>query len=374
MDYSDVIGYFKIRSSIKVFLVLCIVLSYSPFCYSQTDNDDMENAEQLRLNEFVNSFTHGNTLQYHCIDEKLTGKCIKYHNDQWFTFNAGQQEQLYVNISNQKCRDLYGVQLIVLEGELCRPETYTILACESLGTQDDIYVSLDGLKMGQDYWLIIDGYLHDYCEFHIEVADQPKGVSVQKFDLLEVETSQEKNIVGLQWQIPDSLNGIASHVSIMRRKGNAYKFNMIDQLKVAYNAYGEMKTGYQYYDTLLLAGRYYYRVVMSDINDKQYLVGEYDFRISEPYGQLSSKEVVKPTLRYRQGTSLTLTLINVETEEIVDSIDLSYHPTKHSNFTIFTNKYVRQGINALEIRIHNHDDGGTKSEYFYLIEKPEFDR
>ena len=34
----------------------------------------------------ITSNTTGCTVQRACVDERLTGKCIEYHNDQWFEF------------------------------------------------------------------------------------------------------------------------------------------------------------------------------------------------------------------------------------------------------------------------------------------------
>jgi len=53
---------------------------------AQVPNDNIENRRLLRAEETITSSTVGCTVQRACVDERLTGKCIEYHNDQWFEF------------------------------------------------------------------------------------------------------------------------------------------------------------------------------------------------------------------------------------------------------------------------------------------------
>ncbi|RZK33041.1 MAG: hypothetical protein EOO57_14025, partial [Hymenobacter sp.] len=54
--------------------------------HAQVANDNIENRRLLRAEETITSTTTGCTVQPSCVDERLTGKCIEYHNDQWFEF------------------------------------------------------------------------------------------------------------------------------------------------------------------------------------------------------------------------------------------------------------------------------------------------
>jgi len=53
---------------------------------AQVPNDNLENRRLLAPEEVITSSTVGCTVQRACVDERLTGKCIEYHNDQWFEF------------------------------------------------------------------------------------------------------------------------------------------------------------------------------------------------------------------------------------------------------------------------------------------------
>ncbi|RYY21571.1 MAG: hypothetical protein EOO36_00355, partial [Cytophagaceae bacterium] len=135
---------------------------------AQVANDNIENRRLLRAEEVVTSTTTNCTVQRSCVDERLTGKCIEYHNDQWFEFRPPTAGTYFVNISGQRCRDVRGVQLVVLTGTPCQPSTYHVLSCTSLGTQDDLFVTLPNLQAGHPYLLDIDGYLKDGCRFNLQ--------------------------------------------------------------------------------------------------------------------------------------------------------------------------------------------------------------
>ena len=65
---------------------------------AQVANDNIENRRVLRAEEVVFSSTTGCTVQRNCVDERLTGKCIEYHNDQWFEFTPTISGRYFVNI------------------------------------------------------------------------------------------------------------------------------------------------------------------------------------------------------------------------------------------------------------------------------------
>ena len=130
-----------------------LVTVVAPAASAQVANDNMENRRVMRAEETVTSSTTDCTVQRSCVDERLTGKCIEYHNDQWFEFTPTISGRYFVNIGGQKCRDVRGVQLVVLTGQPCQPATYRVPSCTSLGTQNDVFVTLDSLRIGCPYLL-----------------------------------------------------------------------------------------------------------------------------------------------------------------------------------------------------------------------------
>lgn len=338
-----------------VFILLC----HGPL-NAQTANNNMAQAERLELDQFIHSKTHGNTVEYNCIDESLTGKCIKYHNDQWYSFRSDDSNKLYINISGQKCRDLLGVQLVVIEGELCSPWTYTILDCISLATQDDIFIEIDNIKPNHNYWLNVDGYLHDFCSFFLEVSHAPKGFSAKQEVLLENSSTQANgNHFSMVWSLPDSLSHLMLNTKILKRAQYKFTFDPIATIPVAFNAYGNMQTRYEYTDTVYTRGTFYYRLVTGLNNGLNYFVDEFIFTVGDK--DLKSITLV---LDYERNSSLELQVL--ANSQVMEKKEFSFNPARHSFYKLYIDKYLNKGIEQLEIRIFNKTSQHTKTYYANL--------
>ena len=243
-------------------LLLLLAASVS-IAHAQAPNDNIENRRILKIEEVVTSSTTGCTVQRSCVDERLTGKCIEYHNDQWFEFTPKTAGRYFVNIGGQKCRDVRGVQLVVLTGEPCRPATYRILSCTSLGTQDDVFVTLDSLRAGQPYLLDVDGYLKDFCQFTLQVSRTAAGMPVSYFPPSPTRLlPTASRVVELSWTLPDSLAG-APDCRVMRREIHEYRSTEVRRVPVRRDTYGRPETSYTVADTLPGPGIYDYQVVTS---------------------------------------------------------------------------------------------------------------
>ncbi|MDQ2794076.1 MAG: hypothetical protein M3Y12_08720 [Bacteroidota bacterium] len=229
--------------------------------FAQAPNDNIENRRVLRLEETIASSTTGCTVQRTCVDERLTGKCIEYHNDQWFEFTPKVSGRYFVNIGSQKCRDVRGVQLVVLLGQPCQPATYRILSCTSLGTQDDVFVTLDSLRAGQPYLLDVDGYLKDFCQFSLQVSRTAAGMPVSYFPPSPARRlPTASRVVELSWTLPDSL-ATAPASRVMRREIHQYRSTEVRRVPVRRDTYGRPETSYSVTDTLPGPGIYDYQVV-----------------------------------------------------------------------------------------------------------------
>ena len=240
------------RFGLRVFPALLLIAN------AQVVNDNIEQRLLLQPEQTLTSTTTDCTVQWACVDEALTGKRIKYHNDQWFEFTPKAAGRYYVNIGGQKCRDTRGVQLVVLTGEPCQPSTYQVVSCTSLGTQDDVFVTLSDLKAGQRYLLNVDGYLNDFCSFALTVSTQPKGLPVAEPTQVEA-VSTLTQLVTLNWTLPDSLTTTRSH--ILRREARQQRATTVGEQPVVRRVYGGLQTDYALTDTLPGPGRYHYQVI-----------------------------------------------------------------------------------------------------------------
>ena len=228
-----------------------VLAGWGPGALAQVANDNIENRRQLALNETVTSNTTGSgcIVRRGCVDERLTGQCIQYQNDQWFEFIPPTAGRYFMNIGGQRCRDLRGVQLVVLTGQSCQPATYHVLSCTSLGTQDDVFVAVE-LQAGQPYLLDVDGYLEDFCTFTLQVSgwavDVPTVLPLPAPAGVLPATSR---VVQVAWALPDSLAGVPS-CRVLRREQHAFRSTECRRVSVARNSYGGRPAAYAVADTL----------------------------------------------------------------------------------------------------------------------------
>ncbi|TPG60202.1 hypothetical protein EAH73_21005 [Hymenobacter nivis] len=237
-----------------------VLAGWGPQARAQVANDNIENRRRLALNETVTSSTVGCTVQRGCVDERLTGQCIQYHNDQWFEFTPPATGPYFVNVGGQRCRDVRGVQLVVLTGQPCQPATYRVLSCTSLGTQDDVFVAVD-LQAGRPYLLDVDGYLQDFCTFTLQVSGRAVGVpAVPPLPAPAGALPVTSRVVQVAWALPDSLAGAPS-CRVLRREQHAFRSTERRRVPVARNSYGGRPAAYAVADTLPGPGLYLYQVV-----------------------------------------------------------------------------------------------------------------
>ena len=248
---------------LSVWRGLLLLLLFAATAAAQASNDNIENRRRLRAEETVTSNTTGCTVQRTCVDERLTGKCIEYHNDQWFEFTPKVAGRYFVNIGGQKCRDVRGVQLVILTGQPCQPATYRVLSCTSLGTQDDVFVTLDSLRAGQPYLLDVDGYLKDFCQFTLQVSQTATGMPVSYFPPSPTRLlPTASRVVELSWTLPDSLAN-APACRVMRREIHQYRSTEVHYVPVRRDTYGRPVLSYSVTDSLPGPGIYDYQVVTS---------------------------------------------------------------------------------------------------------------
>lgn len=255
------------RAALRLAFLFLVANSFHRIGLAQVANDNIENRRVLKAGEIVTSNTTGCTVQRGCVDERLTGQCIQYHNDQWFEFTPTTPGRYFVNIGGQRCRDVRGVQLVVLTGQPCQPATYHVLSCTSLGTQDNVFVALDDLQAGQPYLLDIDGYLKDFCQFTLQVSDRALGVPAVPPPSLAGALSGANRVVGLEWTLPDSL-AAASRCRVLRREQHEFRATERRRVPVTRNSYGGRPAAFATTDTLPRPGNYLYQIVADAAPDE----------------------------------------------------------------------------------------------------------
>jgi hypothetical protein len=313
---------------------------------AQVFNDKADHARPLLIDSLpYPSDTRFCTLEEKCIDRKLTARCLVFHNDQWFTFTTGIDSVHYLSIRNQYCEEVNGVQVLVLEGHLCKPSTYKIIDCISLATQDDIYLTLRNLKHHHTYIINVDGYLHDLCKFEIGITTKVPEFAVLPLSSPQtLEGSQKNGTVVLEWNLTEELQQLKTvRFEVKRRFEQEKKFIYLSSIEAERTVHGESKREYQYLDTVGRKGFYHYQVIAIAQDGRQYNVGAYTL-FCQPFRE-------NPYLRFielpcKDKTSITFLIYNWENNLLMDKIQTLY---TGKNYPINFGPYFRDPIQRLKV-------------------------
>ncbi|WP_141106534.1 hypothetical protein [Hymenobacter gelipurpurascens] len=344
--------------------------------HAQVANDDIERRRVVHTGETITSSTAGCTVQRQCVDERLTGKCIEYHNDQWFEVTPTVTGRYFVNISGQQCRDTRGVQLVVLTGEPCQPKTYQVLSCTSLGSQDDVFVALEELRAGQRYMLNVDGYLHDYCSFQLTLSDQPHGIPAMPALSAGSAPAAVSPLVALRWTLPDSA-ATTSRFRVIRREAAEFKSHERTSLPVTRSTYGAPVVAYSYTDTLPKPGRYLYQVV-AEATDNQppVLVQQRWVAYSKllPMQRDTSLRYLRvPLGQYKTGAKLSVVATDAATGRVVGNRQVIKQKKIEQMSLLPVVLLQRQGVQQVRVRITQTIGPGhppTSDELTLLVPAP----
>jgi hypothetical protein len=324
---------------------------------AQVANDNIENRRLLRAEETITSTTTSCTVQRSCVDERLTGKCIEYHNDQWFEFRPPTAGTYYVNIGGQHCRDVRGVQLVVLTGIPCEPATYRVRSCTSLGTQDDLFVALPNLQAGQPYLLDVDGYLKDYCGFTLQISRQAYGLPVAPAPTAPATSPATSRIIQLAWEVPDSL-ATAQYCRVLRREQHQFRATEIRREPVARNTYGQRRAAYVLTDTLPAVGQYLYQVVAESDDAapptllKQQWVAYSQLRPVLP-GEVAigAAFLDLPLAKYPRDAYLTLIVTNPQNGNRLRTVSLTNQPREAAKGRLYAQPWLNAGLRQVAVDV-----------------------
>lgn len=224
------------------------------------------------------------TVEWKCINKKLTEKCLKYHNDLWFDFTVPQPGRYYLNVGAQKCGRGKGVQVVILAGRACETASYRLLQCISTGLMDDVFVELPDLQPGQQYLVNIDGFLGDQCSFEIQVATRPLGRPhrLLKTDTVTTNVATRGKVVTVHWFVPDSLIDRYESFRTYRKRPAEKRARLIDTQPVLANAQGRFVQDYTLSDTLPGEGIFRYEVFgIQRATEIPFLLSENTIRFSD---------------------------------------------------------------------------------------------
>jgi len=343
-----------------------ILLLICQFSYAQVINDHIDKRIELKVNSpAYQSNTTDCTVDWACVDESLTGKCIEYHNDQWFWFKTNQAGNYYININGQQCRDTRGIQLVVIDGVPCQPKTYKILSCTSLATQDDIFVEFEALQANHSYLLNIDGYLKDFCSFQIQVSTQPQGIPVQPVKEKVITVSKTvDDAVQLEWTLTDDFSDQINAFRIFRRKDAENRFSEIREIPHERNVLGKGKLSYSLTDTVHSNGNYFYKIIAS-VPDKA------DMLVSETSVNFSSLIKLKPEpsdsitlqLDFKAGTPISIYVYDAKGRKLLIKTNF-YFEEKDREKKYYIGHLKARGVKSVYVRITDQNNKLSQTKFY----------
>jgi hypothetical protein len=349
-------------------LLLFTFFAFSPTVFGQVLNDAIEQRLPLALAQLITSSTVGCTVQRTCVDEKLTGKCVEYHNDQWFEFTPPVAGKYFLNVSGQQCRDTRGVQLVVLSGKPCEVASYQILSCTSLGTQDDVFITLNYLEAGKTYLLNLDGYLHDQCTFLLELSSEPKGLPAFNAPLFSANTPSSRFCV-LKWTLPDTIK--AQQFKIMRRAASQFKSTQIGTVAAIRDTYGRLAPDYSFTDTLADSGDYLYQVV-AEGNEMPVMLLQQWQRYRKVSGQ-SPVWLNLPLEKFPNGADIAILVTEPGSGRVLRKVRFMRKKKDPDQSKLLISNWQQQGIRRIEVKISWLKEGKPveSSETLVVLPEPE---
>ncbi|MCX2742732.1 hypothetical protein OO013_02580 [Mangrovivirga sp. M17] len=341
----------------KSLFVIFIYILLSATLTAQVSNDNIEDRLKLKIGQVAHSKTDDCTVQFNCIDQSVTGSCLIYHNDQWFEFNSGSHSKLFLNVSDQQCRDLKGVQVVVVKGTPCDKKSYELITCASFGNQDDVFLTLNNLDKNTDYLVLIDGYLNDFCRFNIQVGEVAKGIPVNQYLRLPFKAANNDGVISFDWLLPDSIRSDVEKFEIYQRKGSRFKSDLIKTINVKDYAYGNSEGNYSFIDTISLDTSYEYKVVARHLNGAADIVSEY---LITPDEELLPREVsvnIVPSIKIRKKDEVTVVVRDFYSRRVIKSFQFTGKEIPDEGFYINKAQYSKLGLKRLRIEIINNDSG-----------------
>ncbi len=345
-------------------LILLLLISIAELHAQSVYNDDIENRHPLKINDkpYI-SHTEECTVQKECLNIALTDQCLIYHNDQWFEFTTLDSGDYFINIRNQECRDVRGVQAVIMDGEACVPESYDIVECVSNGHQDDMFIKLN-LEANKTYLMIIDGYLHDYCYFDIDVSTEPPVFAILPDNNTHYDTIFTQNpIVQFQWTMDTFEAEQMQEYQILRRHSLEKKSKTVWSSPNLRNSFGEPFVNFSKYDTLdeNVEGSYFYKISGLRQDSSKLLIQNVlvIYEAEDPYYDPTHDYIQFELPKSKRNTPYSIVIKDAKTNVKLVEKRIEYDKL-FSTIKLDIKNYRMSGILEYKIEIRNQKSGELK--------------
>jgi hypothetical protein len=347
----------------KKTLVFVVLISFH-WSFGQVSNNSINSRIKLTLDQpWFSSSTRNASVEWECINKVLTSTCLVYHNDQWFTIIPPRTGTYYINIANQKCSNQQGVQIVVMEGDPCKVESYQLKMCISYTDQSDMFVQIDSLIGGKEYLVNIDGYLGDQCEFEIQFSTSKNGIPIQARNAKSVilKISAQDTVISLQWHIPDSLIFKINEVSLYRKHEKEKASTRIYFSGLQRNALGETEAIYTTTDTVSRKGHYLYSIYGHGVDGDMMLMAREDFHLEPKERKSRIKYKTNIDFVTQKSEFVTISVLDFASERQL--FTTTRRTVKGRNKLVLDlSEYVQDGVLMYKIIIANKN---FRQEHYY---------
>jgi len=250
---------------------------------------------------------------------------------------------------------------LIIDGDPCIPESYKIKKCISLGNHDDVFIALDSLENQKEYMVLVDGYLHDFCAFNLELADKPKGIPLTKQGLVNLGMKPIADFhFELSWRIPDSIANLVRSYEVYRRHETEYKSKKVHEIQQGFNAYGKPRLDYGIDEILPDYGWYYYKIIGVEDQDK-ILISKSLFHYPKPNLKGSeSKNWLELDMHYPKPCKLKISIYNATRQSLLYWSNFRYS-TENSFFEHYIKEYIDDGVFYFRIEVENLETNEKKN-------------
>lgn len=334
-------------------LALSITLSVTGF--SQVANNNIENRMELKLDSgYILSSTDHATVEWMCINKALTNKCLAYHNDQWFTFTVPQAGRYYLNVSPQTCKQNFGIQAIVIEGNPCDVKTYRILRCIAKIRQQDVYIVLDSLTTNQPYLVNIDGFLGDICDFGIQLSSRGEGLpyDAKSGAVLGFSAIPDKGIVALKWALPPEADKDLMDFEVYRSSQKHTKPTLIRRVPLERNTAGLTRRNYSIIDSLPGKDAYTYEIVGVFQHMRKEILDQQAITFYEAQ-RSTDEQSIHLNLDYKNGTQLQILLMDEMRDQVLSQLSFTFNRALDQHQKIYVGPHLERGVRSFLVSVIN---------------------
>lgn len=339
---------------------------------AQVNNDNVANRIRLEPDAApLQTTTASSTVEWGCLNQALTNKCLVYHNDQWYQFQVNEPQAYFLNISRLTCRSSNGIQIILIEGNPCETKNYRVLQCIRQIKNEEVFVPLGMVLADMPYLIEIDGFDGDHCDFDIQIARRPTGLPMKYEELKHSElgtsaSSQKDSLVDIAWRVPPgSVDQIDQFRVYLMKEQDIFRLER--SLPSTKNAYGKPMDSYRLRDTLASPGDYLYRVLGYPQNGQPLLMTEvrvsYVKRKKAP--AVSHSIVIDPP--FSQLAEYAVRVYEGEQLSVIHAINGIYDPANPVPIEIDMRDFIAKGHRSYMVVLVNKATREAR-EYYYRVD------